>query len=482
MSLELAIVLAAGEGTRMKSATAKVLFTIAGKSIIDHVLTALKPLAAQELRVLVGAHRESVEANLAEIAPMASPIFQAERKGTGHGVQIALQGFEKSGTILILAGDTPLITSETLAEFLQAHIDGENEVSVLTALLPDPTGYGRILRDEDAALVGIVEERDASEEERTIEEVNTGVYLFNADSLRDAISQLTNDNSQGELYLTDVISIISESEGRAVAVLSNDYTETLGINDRAQWAECAAIMRERINAIHMKNGVSLVDPTTIWIDSNVTIEADVTIYPGSALLGSTHISTGAIIGPRTTLTDVQVGAHARIVESNCTGSVISEFARVGPFSYLRAGTVMGPNSKAGAYVEIKNSSVGEGSKVPHLSYVGDATIGEGSNIGAATIFVNYDGIAKHRISIGNQVRIGSDTMLVAPVSVGDGAYTAAGSVITEDVPPGSMGVARARQRNILGWVLRKRSGTKSAEAAQHAGATESDTRAGNGAN
>jgi bifunctional UDP-N-acetylglucosamine pyrophosphorylase/glucosamine-1-phosphate N-acetyltransferase len=236
-------------------------------------------------------------------------------------------------------------------------------------------------------------------------------------------------------------------------------------------------MRERINAIHMKNGVSLVDPTTIWIDSNVSIETDVTIYPGSALLGSTHISTCAIIGPRTTLTDVQVGAHAKIVESNCTGSVIGEFARVGPFSYLRAGTVMGPNSKAGAYVEIKNSSVGEGSKVPHLSY-----IGEGSNIGAATIFVNYDGIAKHRIAIGNQVRIGSDTMLVAPVSVGDGAYTAAGSVITEDVPPGAIGVARARQRNILGWVLRKRSGTKSAEAAQNAGATESDNRAGNGAN
>lgn len=464
----------------MKSSTAKVLFSIAGKSIIEHVLTSVKPLVPKELRVLVGAHREALEVHLAQISPTAKPIFQAERNGTGHAVQIALQGFEESGTVLILAGDTPLITSETLIEFLQAHINGENNVSVLTALLPDPTGYGRILRDEDAALVGIVEERDASEEERTIEEVNTGVYLFKTDSLRGAISQLTNDNSQSEFYLTDVVSIISESEGRAVAVLSNDYTETLGINDRAQLAECAAIMRERINAIHMKNGVSLVDPTTIWIDSNVTIESDVTIYPGSTLLGSTHISTGALIGPRTTLTDVQVGPHAKIIESICTGSVVGELASVGPFSLLRVGTVLGPKSKVGAFVEIKNSSVGEGSKVPHLSYVGDATIGEGSNIGAATIFVNYDGIAKHHIFIGDQVRIGSDTMLVAPVTVGDGAYTAAGSIITEDVPAGSMGVARARQRNILGWVLRKRSGTKSAEAALNAGATETEVRSGNG--
>jgi bifunctional UDP-N-acetylglucosamine pyrophosphorylase/glucosamine-1-phosphate N-acetyltransferase len=263
-----------------------------------------------------------------------------------------------------------------------------------------------------------------------------------------------------------------EAGQSVIAICSNDCTETLGINDRAQFAECASIMRDRINDAHMRNGVSIVDPTTTWIDCDVEIERDVTIFPGSAISGATKISSGAVIGPRTTLHSVTVGTGATILESWVAESDIAEGAQVGPFSYIRPGTSLAANAKVGAYVEIKNSIIGEGSKVPHLSYVGDATIGSGSNIGAATIFVNYDGVEKHRTTIGNDVRIGSDTMLVAPVTVGDGAYTAAGSVITEDVPAGSIGVARAKQRNVLGWVLRKRAGSKSAESAKRAGAVD----------
>ncbi len=481
MSLEVAIVLAAGEGTRMKSHRSKVLFEIAGKSIIEHVIAAVAPLHPAQLRVVVGAHRQAVEEHLAHIAPTALAIFQAERNGTGHAVQIALTEITGDGVVLILAGDTPLLTSATLSEFLIAHKASSDSVSVLSALLPDPFGYGRILRDETGALARIVEERDADDEIKLVEEVNTGVYLFELAALRAAITQLTTANSQGELYLTDVISVINATGGTASAILSNDYAETLGINDRAQLAECAALMRERINDHHMKAGVTLIDPTTTWIDVDVTIEADVVIHPGSTLTGESYISSGAIIGPRTTLNNVFVGVDASVVESNCSHSEIGDRATVGPYTFLRAGSKIGSDAKAGAYVEIKNSTVGERSKVPHLSYVGDATIGSGTNIGAAAVFVNYDGVVKHQIIIGDDVRIGSDTMLVAPLSVGDGAYTAAGSVITEDVPAGAMGVGRARQRNILGWVLRKRSGTNSAKSAEKAGAVDSGSSSSNGA-
>ncbi|MEN9351766.1 MAG: bifunctional UDP-N-acetylglucosamine pyrophosphorylase / Glucosamine-phosphate N-acetyltransferase, partial [Actinomycetota bacterium] len=280
------------------------------------------------------------------------------------------------------------------------------------------------------------------------------------------------NNSQKELYLTDVISLVNAEGKSAHAVLSNDYTETLGINDRTQLAECAAIMRDRINHQHMLNGVTIIDPTTTWIDFNVKIESDVVIYPGTAISGDSHIKSGAVIGPRTTLVECQVGQSASVVESFATKSTIGNSAKVGPYTYLRKGTVLANESKAGAFVEIKNSTVGKGSKIAHLSYVGDAQIGEESNIGAATVFVNYDGEQKHQTKIGDQVRIGSDTMLVAPVTVGDGAYTAAGSVINEDVPAGAIGIGRARQVNILGWVLRKRSQSKSASAAKKAGAKE----------
>lgn len=461
--------LAAGEGTRMKSTLAKVLHPIAGKTVIHHVIDAVSPVASG-LSVVVGAHREAVESHIQEIAPGAKRTFQAERNGTGHAVQLALADTQATGSVLIVAGDTPLLRTSTLNEFVEAHQELESVASVLTAVLPDPFGYGRIVRDDLGAIISIVEERDADDDQKLIDEINTGVYLFDIASLREAAKNLTADNSQGELYLTDVMALIKSSGKVAVAIQSNDFTETLGINDRSQLAECAAIMRDRINDGHMRNGVTIVDPQTTWIDSTVVIANDVTILPGSALHGSTKVETGAVIGPRSTLTNVSVSEGVSIVESRVTDSTVGARANVGPFTFIRPGTVLAADSKVGAFVEMKSATLGAGSKVPHLSYVGDATIGEGSNIGAATIFVNYDGVEKHQTVVGNHVRVGSDTMLVAPVAIGDGAYTAAGSVITEDVPAGSIGVARAKQRNVLGWVLRKRSGTKSAEAAKNAGA------------
>lgn len=470
--IELVVVLAAGEGTRMKSKSAKVLHEIAGRTIIENLLAAVKPLEAKNLTVVVGSHKDEVIEHLAKIAPKAKTVFQEKRNGTGGAAQLALASHKGDGTVLILAGDTPLLTTQTLQEFIEVHQTQKNKASVLTALLPDPTGYGRIIRGDDGVILKIVEEKDATDSEKDIDEINTGVYLFESKVLSAVISKIQSNNSQKELYLTDVISLLNDQKESVHAIVSNDYTETLGINDRTQLAECAAIMRDRINNQHMLAGVSIIDPTTTWIDAGVKIEADVVIYPSSAISGETVIKSGAIIGPRTTLVDCEVGSAASVIESFATKSVIGSGAKVGPYTYLRKGTVLDSDSKAGAFVEIKNSTVGKGSKVAHLSYVGDAQIGQESNIGAATVFVNYDGEKKHQTKIGDQVRIGSDTMLVAPVTIGDGAYTAAGSVINEDVPAGAIGIGRARQVNILGWVLKKRKDSKSAAAAKKAGAKE----------
>jgi bifunctional UDP-N-acetylglucosamine pyrophosphorylase/glucosamine-1-phosphate N-acetyltransferase len=456
----------------MKSKNSKVLHEIAGRSIIHNLLTAVEPLSPKNLTVVVGAHKDEVIDHLKKVAPKAKTVFQEKRDGTGGATQLALAEHKGDGTVLILAGDTPLLTTQTLEEFMAAHQSEKSVASVLTALLPDPAGYGRIIRGDNSSILKIVEEKDASDSEKEIDEINTGVYLFELKVLKEVIGKLKNNNSQKELYLTDVISLITAEGKTAQAILSNDYTETLGINDRTQLAECAAIMRDRINHQHMLNGVTIIDPTTTWIDVDVKIEADVVIYPGTAITGKSTVKANAVIGPRTTLVSCTVAEGAKVVESNCTDSTIGKEVKVGPFTYLRKGTVLANESKAGAFVEIKNSTVGKGSKVAHLSYVGDAQIGEESNIGAATVFVNYDGEKKHQTKIGDQVRIGSDTMLVAPVTVGDGAYTAAGSVINEDVPAGAIGIGRARQVNILGWVLKKRKDSKSAAAAKKAGAKE----------
>ena len=462
--LDLVIVLAAGEGTRMKSTRPKVLHEIAGATLISHVLTATKELKPSELRVVVGAAADEVKLEINQIYPGAKTVLQEVRSGTGDAVRRALTKSD-SGKVLVCAADTPLITTETLAALVAAHSKSGAAATVLTTEVPDPTGYGRIVRDA-GKLTKIVEERDASESEREINEINTGVYIFEIEKLFNSLAGLSNSNSQGEAYLTDVIAIL-KGKGESVATYeAHDFTEFLGINDRSQLADVSAIYRDRINEALMLSGVTIVDPQSTWIDLSVEIASDVRVEPGTALRGNSKISSGAVLGPRTTLVDCKVGAGAHILESHCESSEIGAGAKVGPYAHLRSGTVLAGDVKVGSFVEMKNAEVGTGSKVPHLSYVGDAKIGKESNIGAATIFVNYDGVEKHETKVGDHVRIGSDSMLIAPVSIGDGAYTAAGSVIDEDVPAGALGIGRARQVNILGWVLKKRKGTKSAAAAE----------------
>ena len=456
------VILAAGEGTRMRSSrTPKVLHELLGRTLVGHVVAASRTLDPEHLVVVVGHGREQVTAHLAEIDPQASAVVQHEQNGTGHAVRVALETMPGlAGTVVVLPGDAPLLTAQTLQLLVAEHERQGAATTVLTARLDDATGYGRVVRTESGAVRAIVEHKDADAATREVREINSSVYAFDAAQLRAALSQLTTDNAQGEEYLTDVVAI-HRAAGLAVAAYVTPVpTEVMGINDRVQLAEARGLLRDAIVAQHQRAGVTIDDPASTWIDVQVSIDADVTIATGCQLHGSTQVAVGAVVGPDTTLVDTLVGPDATVLRAHCVGAVIGPEANVGPFTYLRPGTRLGTSSKAGAFVEIKASEVGEGSKVPHLSYVGDATIGTGSNIGAATVFVNYDGRAKHRTTVGDGVRIGSDTMLVAPLTVGDGAYTAAGSVITQDVPAGSLGVGRARQRNIEGWVDRKRTPTE----------------------
>ena len=440
------VVLAAGEGKRMRSATPKVLHSVCGRTLLGHVLAAVEPLGAGRVLVVVGHGREEV---VAALPPYATAVVQSEQRGTGHAVRVALEAApDVDGDVLVVCGDMPLLTTGTLVRLRDAHDGG---VTLLSARVPDPAGYGRVVRDDAGRVTGIVEERDATEEQRAVEEVNAGVYLFDAAALRAALGKLSTDNAQGEEYLTDVVGIL----GGGTAV-TTDAAETQGVNDRAQLAAAGAALRDRLLNAAMREGVTVVDAATTWVDATVTLAPGATVEPYTMLRGTTSVAAGAVVGPYADLTDTVVETGATVRASTCDGAHVGAGATVGPYSYLRPGAVLGPRAKAGAFVEIKASSVGADSKVPHLSYVGDATIGERSNIGAATVVVNYDGREKHRTVIGDDVRIGSDTMLVAPVEVGDGAYTAAGSVITKDVPAGALGVGRAYQRNVEGWVARRR--------------------------
>lgn len=458
----------------MRSATPKVLHMVAGRSLLGHVIEAASALEPEHLVVVVGHGRDLVVAHVAEIAPWAMTVVQHEQRGTGHAVRVALDELgargiaTSSGPIVVLTGDTPLLTGQTLIRLLAEHGAASASATVLTAQVVDPAGYGRIIRDVDGSLARIVEDKDATAEERAVEEINSGMYAFAADSLSSGLGRITTDNAQGEEYLTDVIGVLRGDGAAVAASVCTDEREILGVNDRLQLAQSAAIMRDRINDTWMRDGVAILDPSSTWLDVDVSIEPDVTILPSTTLRGPTSIASGAVVGPGTTLISCEVGPGATVRHTWAELAVIGQDAAVGPFTFLRPGTILGTGAKAGAYVEIKNAQVGDGAKVPHLSYVGDAEIGEGTNIGAATVFVNYDGVDKHRTVIGRDVRIGSDTMLVAPVTVGDGAYTAAGSVITEDVPPGAMAVGRAKQRNVIDWVLRRRPGTSSAQAAERA--------------
>jgi bifunctional UDP-N-acetylglucosamine pyrophosphorylase/glucosamine-1-phosphate N-acetyltransferase len=468
------VVLAAGEGTRMKSRTPKVLHQIAGRSLLGHAVAAAREVKPAEVVVVVRHGRDEVVSHLRECDPDAVVADQDEVPGTGRAVLCGLDalarrtGTAPEGTIVVTYGDVPLLTGHTLAALVAEHEDGEAAVTVLTAVVDDPTGYGRVVRDGTGGVRAIVEHRDADDEQHEIQEINSGIYAFDGAVLRDALSRVGRHNAQGEMYLTDVLGIAAE-DGRTVQALQiEDTWQMEGVNDRVQLATLGAELNRRILVAWMRAGVTVVDPRTTWVDVDVRLAPDVTLRPGVSLHDGTTVATGAVVGPDTTLIRCEVGAGAEVLRSHGAGARVGAGASVGPFSYLRPGTSLGADGKIGAFVETKNARIGDGSKVPHLSYVGDATIGTGTNIGAATIFVNYDGVAKHATEIGDHVRIGSDTMLVAPLTVGDGAYTAAGSVITEDVPPGALGVARARQHVSEGWTRRRRPGTASAKAAEAA--------------
>jgi bifunctional UDP-N-acetylglucosamine pyrophosphorylase / glucosamine-1-phosphate N-acetyltransferase len=464
------IVLAAGEGTRMKSATPKVLHGLGGRSLLGHALVAARSLRPDHLAVVVRHGRDAVAGHVAQVDPAALIADQDEIKGTGRAVQCALDVLpaELGGVAVVTYGDVPLLTEGTLRALVAAHLRAGGAVTVLTAEVADPTGYGRVLRGENGEITGIVEHRDADASQRAVREINSGIYAFDLGFLREALGQVTTANDQGEMYLTDVLALARKAGLAVTSVGTEDLWEVEGVNDRVQLAALGRELNRRLLEAWMRAGVSVTDPETTWVDVGVTLDPDVTLLPGTQLHGTTTVAAGAVIGPDSTLTDCAVGAGAQVVRSHGSGAVIREGATVGPFSYLRPGTDLGPDGKIGAFVETKNAAIGAGSKVPHLSYVGDAEIGEGTNIGAATVFVNYDGQHKYRTTVGSHVRVGSDTMLVAPVRVADGAYTAAGSVITRDVPAGALAVARGQQRNIEGWVVRRRPGSAAAEAATQA--------------
>lgn len=462
----------------MKSATPKVLHDICGRSLVGHVLAASRELDPEHLVVVVGHAREQVAAHLGEVDAAVRTAVQEQQNGTGHAVRMALEelGGTVDGTVVVVCGDTPLLTGETLTRLAETHHTDGNAVTVLTAEVPDATGYGRIVRDAGSgAVTAIVEHKDASEAQRAIREINSGVFAFDGRLLADALGKVRTDNSQGEEYLTDVLGILREAGHRVGASVAADHREIAGINNRVQLAQARRILNDRLLERAMLAGVTVVDPATTWVDVTVTFGQDVVVHPGTQLLGATHVAEGAEVGPNSRLRDTRVGAGARVDNTVSDSAQIGADASVGPYAYLRPGTRLGAKGKIGTYVETKNASIGEGTKVPHLSYVGDATIGEYSNIGAASVFVNYDGENKHHTTVGSHCKTGSDNMFVAPVTVGDGAYTAAGSVITKDVPPGSLAVARGQQRNIEGWVARKRPGSaaaKAAEAASRRGASE----------
>lgn len=469
------IVLAAGQGTRMKSATPKLLHPLAGWPIVSHVLRTAQALDAAHVIAVVRHERDQVAAAVESVLPACVVVDQDEVPGTGRAVEQALAALpdDFEGEVLVLNGDVPLLDADTLAVFLERHRGHAAQASVLSATYEDPSGYGRIVRDERGVFRRIVEQKDATDEERSIAEINAGIYAFGASALRDQLANLTTDNAQGEKYLTDVIQHLREAGSEVEAVPVSEPWLVAGINDRAQLSETAA----RLNALIVRgwqlNGVTIEDPATTWIDLDVKIEPDVTIRPGTQLKGATVIATGAVVGPDTTLVDCEVGENAEVKRTDATLSVIGAGASVGPFAYLRPGTVLGTDGKIGTFVETKNAKIGTGSKVPHLSYVGDATIGEHSNIGAGSIFANYDGVRKHHSDVGSHVKTGSHGVFVAPVRIGDGAYTGAGTVVRKDIPAGALGVNVAPQRNIEGWVRKHRPGTAAAQAAEAAETAES---------
>lgn len=449
-----AVVLAAGQGSRFHSARAKVLHEIAGRSMLRWVLEALRPLGLDRVVVVVGHQADAVVAETqAADLPGLTTVLQPEQNGTGHAVRQAVDAgaLDDIDTVLVLPGDVPLLTPEPLRRLLAEH--GARPATLLTARVADPAGYGRVLRDDSGEVARIVEERDATEVERRVDEVGTSIYAFDRAPLAAELARLSTDNAQSEEYLTDVIGPLSAGAVVAPAEL------VAGVNDRAQLAAAAAVLRGRILDRLMRAGVTVIDPCATYVDAEAVVEADAVLRPGTSLEGRCLIGPRTDVGPDSRLVGATVEADATVTYSVLIEASVGPGATVGPYTYLRPGTRLERGAKAGAFVEVKQSVIGEGSKVPHLSYIGDATVGKDANIGAATVTVNYDGQHKHQTVIGDGAFIGSDTMLVAPVEIGDGAYTGAGSVITKDVPGGALAVERNEQRTIADYAARKRNAT-----------------------
>lgn len=454
----------------MKSAKPKIMHEIAGRSMVSHALHAASALEPRNLVAVVRHQRDLVAEHILTQFPNITIADQDDVPGTGRAVQQGLEAIDPSleGTVVVTYGDVPLLTSEVLLELVATHESNGNSVTVLTTELDDPSGYGRILRDANGDVSGIREQKDASPEELAVKEINSGIYAFDAQMLRSALTEVTTDNAQGEMYLTDVLAIARSHGGRVASSRIADRWQIEGANDRVQVSNLARIYNQRKNEFWMRQGVTIVDPATTWIDAEVMIGQDATLKPGTQLHGETIIGSNAVVGPDTTLTNVVVGQGATVKRSDATDSRIADGASVGPFAYLRPGTDLGADGKIGAFYETKNVTIGRGSKLSHLGYAGDAEIGEFTNIGCGNITANYDGEKKHRTKIGSHVRTSSNTVFVAPVEIGDGAYTGAGAVVRKDVPAGALALTVAPQRNSEGWVEDRRPGSPAADAAAQA--------------
>lgn len=463
------VVLAAGEGTRMRSKKPKVMHELAGLPLLGHVLATANSLGAAHVIPVIRHQKDALTDYITAFFPTVTIAHQDETPGTGRAVECALDSLpaDFNGAVIVTSGDVPLLDVPTLESLLEAHLDGKFAATILTAIVDDPAGYGRIIRSNDGKFIQIVEHRDADADQLEIAEVNAGIYVFDAAHLRSALAKVGSHNAQGEKYLTDVAAELLHEGKKVQALAVSDNWLVAGINDRVQLAEVAAELNYRICEAWQRAGVTILDPGTTWIDVTVQVGEDVTLLPGTHLKGFTSIGEGSSVGPEVVMVDTQVGANASVIKSHVTGSKIGDGASVGPFAYLRAGTDLGADGKIGTFVETKNAKIGRGSKVPHLSYVGDAEIGEESNIGAGTIFANYDGVAKHSSKIGSHVRSGSHNVFVAPITIGDGAYTAAGTVVRKDVASGDLAMTVAPQRNLAGWVVANRPGSKAAEASKN---------------
>ena len=456
MSLSV-VVLAAGEGKRFRSALPKPLHPLAGRPLLWHVLAATAPLKADRTVVVVGVGAEEVSAAAErfDVGPLEFAV-QPEPRGTGDALATALPLLQRrpASQVLVLYGDTPLVTTALLERLLEGHRSAQAAATILTCQPDDPSGYGRVLRDADGAITGVVEHRDATPDQLAVREVNAGFYVFERRVL-DGLAELRGDNDQGERYLPDLVPVVRRGGG-LVAGVPGPEEEASGVNDRAELAAAAAVLRRRLLDRLMGGGVTVVDPATTFVDVDVEVGVDTVLEPLTFLEAGTRVGARCGIGPNVRLVGCTVDDEASITQSLAVQAHVGRGAVVGPFAYLRPGADLGPDSKVGTFVEVKQSRVGEGSKVPHLTYVGDADIGAGVNVGAGTVFVNYDGVEKHRTSVGDGAFIGSDTMLVAPLTVGDGAQTAAGSTITKDVPPDALAIERSEQRTIQGWAARRR--------------------------